>query len=424
MRSHLIARAAVATVILGLVSPAGAQIIAITGGTVYPVRGPKLENATVVITNGKITAIGAGVAVPAGAQEVNARGRWVTPGLINAATTIGITEIGGVAETRDNAARGANGVAAWFQPWEGLNAASQLIAPARNDGITSVVTMPAGGLVSGQAALIDLSGETGEAMVRKAPVGMLAFLGRSVGSRGEVLAKLRELLDDARAYATRRAQYELGNSRTLAGTKADLEALQPVLAGKLPLMIDADRRSDIEAALRLARDYKLRLILGGGAEAWMVASELAAAKVPVVTGGFLNIPRNFSTLGQRGDNAALLRRAGVSVLLISDSYGDGNGFNVRNVRFEAGNAVANGMSWDDALRSVTMAPAEAFGVSDKIGALAVGMDANVVVWSGDPFEFLTQAEAVFIKGRRVDGPSRQDELMKRYRKLPAEYRAP
>ncbi len=421
MRKQLMFRTAL---LLGAATALRAQVIAITGGTVYPVKGPKIENATVIIANGRITAVGAGVAVPAGAQLVNARGKWVTPGLINSATTIGIAEISGVPETRDNVARGANGVAASFQPWEGLNAASQLVAPARNDGITSVVTIPFGGLVSGQAALIDLAGESGEAMIRKAPAGMVMSLGRSGGARGETIARIRELLDDAKAFPARRAQYELGNSRTLAASKADLEALQPVLAGRLPLLVSAERRSDIEAALKLARDYKVRVIVGGGSEAWMVAGELAAAKVPVATGGILNIPGSFSQMGRRGDNAALLRRAGVSVLMISDSYGDGNGFNVRNVRFEAGNAVANGMTWDDALRSVTIAPAEAFGVGDRIGALAVGMDANVVVWSGDPFEFLTQAEAVFIKGKRVDGPGRQDELMKRYRKLPAEYRAP
>ena len=261
-------------------------------------------------------------------------------------------------------------------------------------------------------------------MIRKAPAAMALSIGHTFGSRAEVLERLREVLDDAKMYATRRVQYEANGTRAYSASKGDLEALQPVLAGKLPVVINANRRDDIESALKLAKAYKLKLIIGGAAEAWMMASELAAAKVPVLTGGILNIPLSFSSLGQRQDNAALLRKAGVSVLLISDSYGDGFSFNVRNIRYEAGNAVSNGMSWDDALKAVTWAPADAFGVSDKVGALAVGLDANVVVWSGDPFEFLTQAEAVFIKGKRVDAPGRQEELMKRYRRLPAEYRAP
>ncbi len=414
MRRHLM-RAAGAIVLLAPL--AGAQSVAITGGTVYPVKGPKIENATVVIVDGKITAVGAGAAVPAGATVIDARGKWVTPGLINVGTGLGLVEVGAVSDTRDNSARGEKGVAAFFQPWEGLNANSVMIPQARNDGLTTVVALPQGGWVSGQAAMIDLTGSTAEALVRKAPVAMVAAVGRA-GARGELFARMRELLTDAKVYATRRAQYELGNSRALAASKADLEALQPVLAGTLPLMIDADRRSDIEGVIKLARDFKLKVILNGGAEAWMVAGDLAAAKIPVITGGILNIPKNFASLGQRSDNAALLRKAGVNVVLISDSYADGATFNAGNVRYEAGNAVSSGLSWDDGLRALTLGPAEAFGVSDRIGALAPGMDGNVVVWNGDPFEFATRAEAVLIKGRRVEGPSRRDELQKRYRTLP------
>ena len=400
---------------LALAAPlAGAQVVAITGGTVYPVKGPKIENGTVIVTAGRITAVGAGLAVPAGATIIDARGKWVTPGLINATANIGIVEVGAVAETRDNGVRAANGVSAFFQPWEGLNASSVSIPQARNDGLTSVVNFPAGGMVSGQAAVIDLSGETPEALVRKAPAAMVASFGHTA-ARGELFAKMRELLSDAKAYAGRRAQYELGNTRTFAATKADLEALQPVLAGTMPIVIDADRRSDIEAALRIAKEYKLRMILSGGAEAWMVADQLAAAKVPVLSGGILNIPRSFATLGQRSDNLALLRKAGVNVAIISDSYAGGENFNAGNVRYEAGNAVSSGLAWDEALRALTLAPAEAFGVGDRVGAIVAGMDANIVVWSGDPFEFATRAEAVLIKGKRVEGASRRDQLQQRYR---------
>ena len=161
--------------------------------------------------------------------------------------------------------------------------------------------------------------------------------------------------------------------------------MQPVLAGRLPLIIVADKASDIEAALRLAREYGLRIMIAGGAEAWIVADQLAAAKVPVLAGSLLNIPGDFATLGARQETPALLRRAGVDVALIGTGS-DPDAFNVRNIKQEAGNAVAYGMSWDDALRSITLTPAELFGVADRYGSLQAGRVANVVVWSGDPFE--------------------------------------
>jgi imidazolonepropionase-like amidohydrolase len=165
-------------------------------------------------------------------------------------------------------------------------------------------------------------------------------------------------------------------------------------------------------------------MITGGAEAWMVADALAAAKVPVMTGGINNIPRSFSSLGTLQENAALLVKAGVTIAMISDSYAMGMVSNVRNVRYEAGNAVAAGLPWDAALRAVTLSPAEAWGVADQIGSLAAGKAGNVVVWSGDPFEFATQADAVIVRGKRVVSMTRQDELTDRYKRRPATYRAP
>ena len=157
----------------------------------------------------------------------------------------------------------------------------------------------------------------------------------------------------------------------------------------------------------------------GGAEAWQLAPRLAAERVAVVTGAQNNIPAGFSALGQRQENAALLARAGVPVAIVGNSGGgDEELYNVRNVRYEAGNAVAYGMDYSAALRAVTLTPAELFGAADRIGSLAPGRDANVVVWSGDPFEFATRAEHVFVRGRENAAPSRQDELTRRYRTLP------
>jgi imidazolonepropionase-like amidohydrolase len=163
------------------------------------------------------------------------------------------------------------------------------------------------------------------------------------------------------------------------------------------------------------------MMIAGGAEAWMLADRLAAARIPVLTNATNNIPSSFATLGSRQENAGLLRRAGVTVAIIG---GPTEAFNVRNLRQEAGNAVAYGLSWEDALRAVTLTPAALLGVSDRIGSLDVGKDANVVVWSGDPFEFSTVAEHVFIRGREIVEPSRQDLLMERYRQLPPRYSRP
>jgi imidazolonepropionase-like amidohydrolase len=286
---------------------------------------------------------------------------------------------------------------------------------------------PTGGLVSGQGALVDIVDGGVADMIVRSPIAMVAQVGdpesANAGSRGELILRLREVLEDARAFARRRADFERAQTREFAASRLDLEALQPVLAGRLPLLVVADKASDIEAALRLARDYGLRLIIGSGAEAWMVAERLAAAKVPVMAGSMVNIPGSFATLGARQENPGLLRRAGVDVALVGTGS-DPDAYNVRNIKQEAGNAVAYGMTWDDALRAITLTPAELFGVADRYGSLQPGRVANVVVWSGDPFEFSTRVEHVFVRGVRSMAPSRQDELMQRYKTLPPSYRQP
>ena len=402
---------------------AAAQTVAITGGTVYPVSGPRIERGTVLVRDGRIVAVGADVAVPAGAERIDATGKVVTPGLVNAATNLGVVEIGAVASTRDANARGRDQIAAAFVVADGLNPRSTLIPAARADGITTAMIIPGSGLVAGQAAVIDMAGATAAEMIRRASAAMVAQVGDAqqagVSARGELLGRMRALLGDVRAYRANRAAYDRGDSRELVASRADLEALIPVLDGRLPMLVLADQASDIEAALRLSREFGFRLIIGGGAEAWQVAPALAAARVPVLTGAMNNIPGSFATLGQRQENAALLAAAGVPVAIVGNAGGgDEEAFNARNVRFEAGNAVAYGMPWDAALRAVTLAPAEAFGVADRVGTLAPGRDANVVIWSGDPFEFATRAERVWVRGREHTEPTREALLTARYRRLP------
>jgi len=409
---------------------ASAQTVAITGGKVFPVSGPAIENGTVLIRDGRIVAVGANVTIPADARRVDAGGKWVTPGFINPATHLGAVEVGAVGDTRDYSARGEGGVAAAFRVADGLNPRSVLIPPARDGGVTSVVVLPGGGMVAGQAAFVDLTQAHSSAdMTVRPSLFMVAQLGNSAaagtGARGELVLKLRQLLEDARAFASNRRAYDAGELRELSAGRADLEALQPVLSGELPLLVTANQASDIQAAIRLASEYNIKLLIEGGAEAWMVAEELARANVPVLTGAMNNIPGSFSTLGNRQDNAAILRRAGVTVLLTGDGGADPDAFNVRNLRYAAGNAVAYGLSWDDALRSITLAPAEAFGVSDSYGSLRPGQVANVVVWSGDPFEFASSPEHVFVRGQDISEMDRQEQLEQRYRSLPPDYfRAP
>ncbi len=396
-----------------------AQAIAITGGTVYPVSGPKIEHATVLIRDGKIAAIGTAVTIPADATRIDATGMWVTPGFIDGAGQMGLVEIGAVAATRE-AVLQSDSIAAAFNVAEGINPASQVIPVTRVAGVTTTLAAPSGHLVSGQAVLIDLDGATIEQMLVKSPVGIVADLSQGSkneggGSRAGAAQRLRAVFRDALEYERRRVDFSRAQIKPLAAAEANLEALLPVLHGTLPLVVLANRRSDIQTALRLAREFKLRLVLAGAQEAWQIATELAAAGVPVLVEPLDNIP-SYDALGVRYENAARLVRAGVKVVLLeTDTH------NSRNLRQQAGNAVSYGLTQDQALRAITLTPAEVFGVADRYGSLDVGKVANVVVWSGDPFEFSTAVEHVYIRGREIPLTSRQTELLERYRQLPPTY---
>ena len=396
-----------------------AQTIAITGGTVYPVSGPKMENATVLIRDGRITAVGPAVTVPGDATRIDARGKWVTPGLIDGGTQLGLTEISAVNATNEGALRGSD-VAAAFNVAEGINPASTLIPVTRIEGVTTTLAAPASGWISGQAVLIDLDGATIEQMLVRSPVGIVVDLSEGSksaggGSRAGVAQRLRRVFSDALEYSRRRTEYTRAQMQQLAAPAADLEALLPVLRDQLPLIAFANRRSDIETALRIGREFKLKLILAGAQEAWMLAPQLAAAGVPVLVQPLDNIP-SYDALGVRYENAAVLAKAGVKVALLeTDTH------NARDLRQQAGNAVSYGMTWDQALRAVTLSPAEIFGVGDRYGSLEAGKVANVVVWSGDPFEFTTAVEHVFIRGKEIPLTSRQTELFERYKTLPPKY---
>jgi imidazolonepropionase-like amidohydrolase len=396
---------------------AHAQSYALTNARIHTVSGAVIERGTVVIANGRIAAVGANVAVPAGAQVIDATGKTVTPGLLDSSTGLGTVEIGQAVGTNDQAST-TDRITAAFNPLDNLNPFSTLIPVTRVEGITRVVVVPNAGasFIAGQGLLMDLGGVGANVMVQRNPVAMYAVLGeagaeRTGGARATNLLRLREVLRDARDYAANRSAYDAGNRRDYALSRLDLEALAPVARGELPLAVTVNRASDILNVLRLGRELNLRLILQGAAEGWMVAREIAQARVPVVINPLTNLP-SFDALGISFENAARLHAAGVTVVLASfDSH------NSRNLKQIAGNAVSYGMPHEAALRAVTLTPAQLWGIADRYGSIEVGKDADIVVWSGDPFELTTAVERVFIRGVPQSMETRQSELLRRYRQL-------
>src|SRR2546427_2061080 len=263
-----------------------AQTIAIRGGTFHQSAGPRLEHAKLLMKNAAIAADASNVTTPAGATRIDATGKWVTPGLTDGGGQMGLVEIGAVGGTREAFYQG-DSVAAAFNVAEGINPASTLIPVTRMEGVTTTLAAPGGHLISGQAVLIDLDGATVEQMLVKSPVGILADLSESGkdeagNTRAGVTQRLRQGFPGAPGYQRRKAEVARAQMQGLSARPADLEALLPVLHGQLPLIAVANRKSDIATALRLAREFKLKLILAGGQEGWEVAADIAAAGLPVL----------------------------------------------------------------------------------------------------------------------------------------------
>jgi imidazolonepropionase-like amidohydrolase len=390
-----------------------AQTIAITGGTVFPVSGARIPNGTVLIRDGRITAVGANLAIPAGATRIDASGKWVTPGLFHAAARagLGVSGLNGLGESRVQ-----GDVNPSFDPTEGIDPAAFTIPIARTGGVTGGLLPASGGLFPGQAVAVTFSGDRLEDLVVKRRAALILDLTSGSreaggGSRAGVLARVRRLFNDALEYSRRKGDYQKAQIQELAAPARELEALLPALRGEQVIAIAANRRMDIENALRLIKEYRLRGVLYGVLEGWQAAKDIAAAKVPVIVEPLSDIP-SFDGLGARLDNATLLKEAGVDVII---AQGDPGG--ERNLRYAAGNAVRNGMKWDDALRSITAAPTAALGLSEY-GTLENGKVANVIVWSGDPFDFSSAPDHVLIRGQEVSLKTRETELRDKYRTLP------
>ena len=397
--------------------PAG-PAIAITNARIFTAAGPAIEKGTVVIRAGKIAAVGANVAVPAGARVIDASNKIVTPGFIESNTNLGIVEVSLSAEGTADQNSTDPGVSAAFDVTDAFNPFSTAIPVARVDGITRALVVPGGTghIVQGQAAVFDLGGDHVPSSVTKPQAAMMAVFGEAGagvagGSRATALLRLRELLQDAADFNANRTAWLSAQRRQYVRSRLDLEALRPVVTGRMPLAIYANRASDLLAAMRLAEEFKLKLVLLGAAEGWMVAEEIARRRIPVVIKPLTNIP-SFDALGATLENAARLQKAGVTLVLSSfDTNRAGT------LRQEVGNAISYGLDADAALRSVTITPAQVWGIGDRAGSLEVGKDADVVIWSGDPFELTTAAEQVFIKGREMPMETRQSELLKKYRTI-------
>lgn len=421
MKRSLLFRACAAVLAASLEVPAAAQQpppqpIAIVHAKVYVPDGKEpIADGTVVIDKGKIVVVGADAAAPPGARVIDAHGKVVTPGFIDSESQVGVVDVEEEEQTDDTDARGDMNPA--LRMVDGYNPRSALIPITRVEGVTSVVVAPRKGVLGGQGAFADLAGDSvAEAMVRPV-LAQYASVAEGIaqhaaGTRSGLWNMLREALEDARFYATHRAAYDANGVRELSLRRAGLEALVPVVQGNLPLVVHAHRASDIEAALRLADDLKLKIILSGASEAWMVADDLARRKVPVIVDPLEDLPARFDRLHARMDNAAILQRAGVRVIIATYASHQS-----RLLWQHAGNAVRTGMDHDAAIRAVTETPADAFGLKGY-GRLEKGAVANVVVWSGDPLQLSTRVEHVFVHGREQSLETRQTLLRDRYRTLP------
>jgi imidazolonepropionase-like amidohydrolase len=399
---------------------AHAETVAIVGGKVHTV-GPQgtLERATILVEDGRILAVGTDVAVPGGATTIDASGKIITPGLFAATGHLGLGEVGLSADPVDAGQSGEQFTAS-FDVADAFNPRATHIAVNRIEGITRATIVPrprsewmqptTAHVISGLGAVVHL-GDGGNVQRRSAALVVSLGAGGSAyagGSRAAALLTLRQALDEARVYLDDKDDYERDE---FVHSARDLEALGSVLEGDTPLLVAVDRASDIEVLLGLLREYGIRAIIAGGAEAWMVADELAAAGVPVVFDPTINLPGNFDRINVRRDSAEILYRAGVPVAF-TDARSPTH--NARNVTQLAGNAVAEGMPWDAALRSITLTPAEMFGVADSVGSIETGKLADIVIWPGDPLELTNYPDAVFINGEPIPMISRQTLLRDRY----------
>lgn len=404
-----------------------APVTVIRGARIMTVDGAALDPGTVVISGGKIAAVGRDLAVPPGATVVDGTGKALYPGLIDALTTLGLVEVPlGAPGTVDKSELGD--VNPQARAWVALNAHSELIPVARANGLTAALSAPTGGLVSGQSALIRLAGSTPDALVVKTPVAVhLVYPSgskeddedddeadeperKTFAERQEArkkiqerdLNKLRNLLEEAKVYGKGTSKPDVA-----------MEALAPAAQGALPVVFRADDEADIRGAVAFAEERGLKAIVAGGLEAWRCADLLKQKDVAVLL-NVLRVPRRDSDPYDAAyANAALLQKAGVRFAIVSDD----DAFS-RNLPYQAAMARAFGLAPDAALRAITLSPAEILGVADRMGSIAVGKDANLVLATGDIMDARTSVTAVYIDGVPQSLETRHTRLYERFKDRP------
>ncbi|MCO7471619.1 amidohydrolase family protein [Stenotrophomonas sp. 2YAF22] len=389
--------------------PAQAQDLLVRGATVATAsaRG-NVEDADVLVQGGIIRAVGRGLSAPAGVPVVEAKGRTLTPALFGGITEIGIEEVSGESSTVDSALKiGEQPLRPEFDVTLAYNPASVLIPVARLDGIgfTALGAATGGGFVAGQGGVVRFDGSAD-------PIGPRALFLRLGAAASELTGQsraaqwmlLQQMVDEARGQVAADSPHALL-------TPAGRRTLARYLSGQGRIVVEVDRAADIRQLLRWAAREKVKIAIAGGAEAWQLAPELAAAKVPVFVDALGNLPATFDQIGATLENAARLQRAGVPVAF---AQRDDASHNARKMRQLAGNAVANGLPWADGLAGLTRVPAEVLGVADQIGSIEPGKRADLVLWEGDPLDVAHYAEQVWLGGRAMPMRSRQTELRDRY----------
>jgi len=408
--------------------------LAITNARVVTVSGPVIEKGTVVVAKGRIVAVGAEVAVPPGATVVDGSGQTLYPGLFDALTSLGLEEVASVATTVDTTEVGD--VNPHAKTWVALHPDSELLPVARANGVTTVLSAPAGGLVSGQSAVVRLAGTTPEAMTVKAPAALHVVypsgrpdseargsdepepktleqrLEEKKKGQEKALGRLASLFAEAKAYAAAAADAGRG-ARPAPETNLALEALAPYARAEAPVVVRADDEDDIRRAVRFAGEQGLRLVIAGGLEAWRCAPLLKEKGIAVLLGVDRLPSRDADPYDAAYANAAVLQREGVRFAIVTD-----DAENVRNLPYEAAMAAAYGLTPAEALRAITLSPAEIFGVADRLGAIAPGRDASLVLASGDILDTRTRVTHVFIDGVAQSLETRHTRLYDRYKDRP------
>jgi imidazolonepropionase-like amidohydrolase len=394
---------------------------ALTNASIETVTKGVITNGTVVIDRGKITAVGTDVSIPQGAEVIDCKGKWIYPGMIDAGTKLGLFEFGQVSQAADVSEVGD--VVPQMKALTAVNPNSAGIPVTRISGVTTVLTVPEGELFGGTAALINLQGYTPDQMYAGFEAAVLNFprTGRRGGFDRRTDEEIKKATDKAMARLNdvwdRATQYHKLDSATQGKMQyyPEMQALLPVVRGQMNLLIEVDAAKDIQAALKWIAEKKIkRVILSGVGEGWRVADAIAKANIPVLAGPVLRLPsREYDRYDKGYANVGLMKKAGVKVAIKTDD----DNVNYRNLPYHAGFAVAYGMSREDALKAITIVPAEIFGVADRLGSIEVGKNATLFVCDGDPFETKTQVNNVFIDGWKIPMVSRQtllyDEFLQR-----------